>query len=138
VVVPQLQSRGIDTHTSLDLPGMLAPRQSTVQGALLLLLHLFLLVQPHAAKDERTQEQLIAAVADAVLSGPVPSAPYTLSACAVFWNEKPYLFEWVVYHYLLGVQHFYLYGACFAFSGAQLVDNAAGSSGVFNRRQREH
>lgn len=79
--------------------------------ATLLLLILLLSAQPHSARDERSQEQIIAAVADAVVSGPVPHAPYMLAACAVFWNEKPYLFEWVVYHYLLGVQHFYLYGA---------------------------
>jgi hypothetical protein len=79
--------------------------------ATLLLLILLLSAQLNSAKDERSQEQIIAAVAEAVISGPVPRAPYTLAACAVFWNEKPYLFEWVVYHYLIGVQHFYLYGA---------------------------
>jgi hypothetical protein len=32
-----------------------------------------------------------------------------LSACMIFNNEAPYLKEWLEYHLLLGVQHFYLY-----------------------------
>jgi hypothetical protein len=32
-----------------------------------------------------------------------------LSACAIFQNEAPYLKEWIEYHRLLGVEHFYLY-----------------------------
>ena len=94
------------------LPGFLcAAAQLSSKRATWLLLTLLLTAQPHSAKDERSPGQLISAVAEAVISGPIPRAPYTLAACAVFWNEKPYLFEWVVYHYLLGVQHFYLYGA---------------------------
>lgn len=35
--------------------------------------------------------------------------PYTLSVCAIFKNEAPYLKEWIEYHKLVGVDHFYLY-----------------------------
>lgn len=34
---------------------------------------------------------------------------YNLSVCAVFKNEAPFLKEWIEYHRLLGVDHFYLY-----------------------------
>lgn len=33
---------------------------------------------------------------------------YTLSICAIFQDEAPYLKEWIEYHRLLGVEHFYL------------------------------
>lgn len=34
---------------------------------------------------------------------------YDLSICAIFQNEAPYLKEWVEFHKLVGVQHFWLY-----------------------------
>ena len=34
---------------------------------------------------------------------------YNLSICAIFKNESPYLTEWIEYHRLTGVDHFYLY-----------------------------
>lgn len=34
---------------------------------------------------------------------------YNLSACMIFQNEAPYLKEWIEFHRLLGVEHFYLY-----------------------------
>lgn len=34
---------------------------------------------------------------------------YGLSATAIFCNEAPYLQEWIEYHKLIGVEHFYLY-----------------------------
>lgn len=34
---------------------------------------------------------------------------YNLSICAIFKNEKRYLKEWIEYHRLIGVDHFYLY-----------------------------
>jgi hypothetical protein len=34
---------------------------------------------------------------------------YKLSICAIFKNEAPYLKEWIEYHKLVGVDHFYLY-----------------------------
>ncbi len=34
---------------------------------------------------------------------------YNLSICAIFKNEKRYLKEWIEYHRLVGVDHFYLY-----------------------------
>jgi hypothetical protein len=37
------------------------------------------------------------------------SYKYELSACAIFQDEGPYLREWIEYHRMLGVQHFYLY-----------------------------
>jgi hypothetical protein len=34
---------------------------------------------------------------------------YNLSVCALFKNEDKYLKEWIEYHQLIGVDHFYLY-----------------------------
>lgn len=34
---------------------------------------------------------------------------YTLSICAIFKNEAPYMKEWMEYYILMGVDHFYLY-----------------------------
>lgn len=34
---------------------------------------------------------------------------YKLSICAIFQDEAPYLKEWIEYHLLVGVEHFYLY-----------------------------
>lgn len=34
---------------------------------------------------------------------------YNLSICAIFKNEAPYLKEWIEYHHIAGVDHFYLY-----------------------------
>lgn len=33
---------------------------------------------------------------------------YDLSICAIFRDEAPYLKEWIEFHRMLGVQHFYL------------------------------
>lgn len=42
-----------------------------------------------------------------------PSKPkkykYNLAICAIFRDEAPYLQEWIEFHRLLGVEHFYLY-----------------------------
>lgn len=37
------------------------------------------------------------------------SKKYQLSVCAIFKNEAKYLKEWIEYHRLVGVDHFYLY-----------------------------
>lgn len=34
---------------------------------------------------------------------------YELSICSIFQDEAPYLKEWIEYHKLVGVEHFYLY-----------------------------
>lgn len=34
---------------------------------------------------------------------------YNVSLCAIFKNEAPYLREWIEYHMIVGVDHFYLY-----------------------------
>lgn len=39
---------------------------------------------------------------------PRKSTPYYLSVAAIMKNEKPYLKEWLEYHLLQGVDHFYL------------------------------
>lgn len=36
-------------------------------------------------------------------------AEYDLAVCAIFQDEAPYLKEWIEFHKLMGVQHFYLY-----------------------------
>ncbi len=35
--------------------------------------------------------------------------PYTLAMFSLFQHEAPYLREWIEYHLLMGVEHFYLY-----------------------------
>lgn len=37
------------------------------------------------------------------------SCTYNLSACAIFQNEAAYLREWIEYHRIVGVEHFFLY-----------------------------
>lgn len=39
----------------------------------------------------------------------VAAPKYELAVCAIFQNEAPYLKEWIEYHRLIGVEHFYLY-----------------------------
>lgn len=39
----------------------------------------------------------------------VQAEEFTLSVSAIFKNEAPYLKEWIEYHRLIGVDHFYLY-----------------------------
>lgn len=34
---------------------------------------------------------------------------YTISICAIFKNEAPYMKEWIEYYLLIGIDHFYLY-----------------------------
>lgn len=44
-----------------------------------------------------------------ILSKGEAKYPHEISIMAVFQNEGPYLKEWIDYHLLLGVDHFYLY-----------------------------
>lgn len=37
------------------------------------------------------------------------NAKYNIVICAIFKNEAPYLKEWIEYHKIIGVEHFYLY-----------------------------
>lgn len=34
---------------------------------------------------------------------------YQLAICAIFKNESRYIQEWIEYHNMIGVEHFYLY-----------------------------
>lgn len=43
------------------------------------------------------------------LNSPQTNKKYNLSICAIFKNEAKYLKEWIEYHRLFGVDHFYLY-----------------------------
>lgn len=47
--------------------------------------------------------------ADELSIFPKNEEKYNLSICAIFKNEAPYLKEWIEYHRLFGVDHFYLY-----------------------------
>lgn len=40
---------------------------------------------------------------------PMDKYKYPISVVAMFQNEAPYLKEWIEYHSLIGVKHFYLY-----------------------------
>lgn len=44
-----------------------------------------------------------------IAATPTPDYKYQLSICVLFQNEAPYLKEWIEYHKLLGVSHFYCY-----------------------------
>ena len=37
------------------------------------------------------------------------SRKYEISICAIFKNEAPFLKEWLEFHLMLGIDHFYLY-----------------------------
>lgn len=39
----------------------------------------------------------------------VKDKKYNVSVCAIFRNEAPYLKEWIEFHRIIGVEHFYLY-----------------------------
>jgi len=43
------------------------------------------------------------------ISNNIEAYQYDLSLCAIFQNEAPYLKEWIEFHKLVGVQHFWLY-----------------------------
>ncbi len=44
-----------------------------------------------------------------LLCGRCHAYDYQLSICAIFQDEAPYLKEWIEFHRLVGVEHFYLY-----------------------------
>ena len=37
------------------------------------------------------------------------SYQYEVSICAMYKNEAKYILEWIEYHLMIGVDHFYLY-----------------------------
>lgn len=41
-----------------------------------------------------------------------PEKRYDVAICAIFKNEARYLKEWIEYHKIVGIQHFYLYNNC--------------------------
>ena len=43
------------------------------------------------------------------MHGPPGASDVSIAVCAVFRNEAPYLAEWVEFHRLMGVEHFFLY-----------------------------
>ena len=43
------------------------------------------------------------------LRHPKYNKKYRISICGIFKNEAPYLKEWIEYHELIGIEHFYLY-----------------------------
>jgi hypothetical protein len=45
----------------------------------------------------------------AIVTNLVASYKYDISACMIFRDEAPYLKEWIEFHRLVGIQHFYLY-----------------------------
>src|SRR3989339_2237430 len=44
-----------------------------------------------------------------IMGGRCDAYQYQLSICAIFQDEAPYLKEWIEFHQLVGVEHFYLY-----------------------------
>jgi len=47
--------------------------------------------------------------ADELVDPPISETKHNLSVCALFKNEANYLKEWIEYHKMVGVDHFYLY-----------------------------
>jgi hypothetical protein len=114
------RSRAQQPHAVAPTPtrrarGVGAPRTAAAQlrslSAPCLLLLLLLLLPPAVAPAPPVvkHEDMVARVAWAATQGPTPQPPFKLAICAVFYNEGTFLLEWIYYHYLVGVQHFYLY-----------------------------
>lgn len=40
------------------------------------------------------------------------SPSHRLSIASMFYNEAPYLHEWIAYHRMIGIEHFWLYNNC--------------------------
>lgn len=57
---------------------------------------------------KRTIKNYILATLLALLFS-TPLSAYELSICAIFQNEAAFLKEWIEYHLLVGVEHFYLF-----------------------------
>ena len=55
------------------------------------------------------RDSAAAAIAHTVLAAPKRGPPYTLTICTIVHNEGRYLLEWVLYHYLVGIEHFFIY-----------------------------
>jgi hypothetical protein len=53
--------------------------------------------------------------------GPSMSRDARLAVCAVFRDEAPYLAEWVEFHRLVGVEHFFLYDDRSADAGCEVL-----------------
>lgn len=53
--------------------------------------------------------RIIRLLASLVLLFLAPLSAYELSIAAIFQNEAPYLLEWIEYHRMVGVEHFWLY-----------------------------
>lgn len=43
------------------------------------------------------------------LRHPIYSKRYKISICGIFKNEAPFLKEWIEFHEMIGIEHFYLY-----------------------------
>jgi hypothetical protein len=94
------------------------PRLSTrASTALYVLLHLLL-----GFTKPETDASFASEFVHLVLREPIPKAPYTLAVCAIVNNEAAYLPEWIVYHYIIGFQHFTV-------KGGRAVGAAAGGHG---------
>ncbi len=44
-----------------------------------------------------------------ILHGIKNQYKYNVSICAIFLNEAPYMKEWIEFHRMIGIEHFYLY-----------------------------
>lgn len=56
------------------------------------------------------------------ISASLLSYDYNMSICALFQNEAPYLKEWIEFHRLVGVNHFWLYNNNSQDSYLQVLD----------------
>ena len=43
------------------------------------------------------------------LRKPKYNKKYRISICGIFKNEAPFLKEWIEFHEMIGIEHFYLY-----------------------------
>ncbi|KAI9008520.1 glycosyl transferase family 2-domain-containing protein [Hyaloraphidium curvatum] len=63
-----------------------------------------------SSDQEKLKDEMVKKYVDIIVNSPFAKPPKNyLSMCAIFRNEEDYIEEWIWYHYLVGVHHFYLY-----------------------------
>lgn len=48
-------------------------------------------------------------ISSSLLTNRLPASPYLASVCCLTGHSNRYLLEWVLYHYLVGIEHFFIY-----------------------------
>jgi len=72
---------------------------------IILFLSLFIFTESHLSASEKSSKK----TEKPSKSHKSKKYKYDLAICAIFRDEAPYLQEWIEFHRMLGVQHFYLF-----------------------------